>query len=345
MGLCRKSSVRFGMIEAMSSRGNTAPVGAQRGCADPHARSVRSLASARRAVPRPARTRRVDQREGLLRAERQPHDLPVDRHVGDRAGRDRGRHGGLGRDLRHRRAAGRARDPARRADPVRRGPRPARRGGDLRRALRPACACAARRAATTATRSRRSTSRCGISRRRQAGVPLSRRSAARASSAIPAYVSGLPKATLDERVELARDLAVARLPRHQVRGRRVARRRRRRDARVARGAGPRRRPDGRPALEVLRRDEALELARRRSRRSTPTSSRRRVASEDIDGLAEVAAQSPLPIAAGEEWRNVWEARMRLAARAARVRAARDGPHRRVAVPRDREARRRASRGG
>ena len=76
--------------------------------------------------------------KGYIVRRGQPHDLPVERHVGAREGHRGRRHRRLGRDVRHRRAAGRARDPARSAVPVRRGTRRARRGSDLRRALRPA---------------------------------------------------------------------------------------------------------------------------------------------------------------------------------------------------------------
>ena len=68
---------------------------------------------------------------------------------------------------------------------------------------------------------------------------------------IPAYASGLPRATLPERVALAPRTGRARVARRQVRRGGRAPRRGRRDARAAPGARRRGRDHGRPALEVL----------------------------------------------------------------------------------------------
>jgi galactonate dehydratase len=125
---------------------------------------------------------------------------------------------------------------------------------------------------------------------------------------IPAYVSGLPKATLDERLELARrfvndgytaikyaapaasDGIVTEM----------------RALRTGLGAEVELMVDlhwkfnARAALALIR-----ELAPFRPRFIEAP-----CAPEDIAGLAEVAAASPIPIAVGEEWRNVYEAKLR-----------------------------------
>ena len=58
-------------------------------------------------------------------------------------------------------------------------------------------------------------------------------------------------------------------------------------------------------------DEALDLARELAT-SRPYFVEAPVAPEDVDGLAEVCRRSGVPVAAGEEWRNAHEARLRLA---------------------------------
>ena len=59
--------------------------------------------------------------------------------------------------------------------------------------------------------------------------------------------------------------------------------------------------------------------------------------EDLEGLAHVAAQTSVPIAAGEEWRTVYEALPRFERRSVIGHPAGDGAHRRDAVPGDRPA--------
>ena len=94
--------------------------------------STRSRPSSSR-IPRdvpylgPLGPARASMREGYVVRQRQPLDLPDDRHVGAGEGDRRERHGRLGRDLRHRRAAGGHRDHRRRARPGDHRPRSARR--------------------------------------------------------------------------------------------------------------------------------------------------------------------------------------------------------------------------
>ena len=121
-------------------------------------------------------------------------------------------------------------------------------------------------------------------------------SAGSAPTALPAYVSGLPQATLQERCDLAR-----RMGRQGLRAIKfaaavsddgiVAEMAALREARR-----PRRRPDGRPALEVHRRrgDPPDPTA---GGRTTSTSPRRRAQPEDIEGQAEVARGIGVPLGA------------------------------------------------
>ncbi len=82
-----------------------------------------------------------------------------------------------------------------------------------------------------------------------AGQPLVKLLGGQRMDRIPAYVSGLPRPTLDQRLELAAT-GPPRLRRLQVCRRGVAGGHRRRDAGTAGGARTRREADGRPALEV-----------------------------------------------------------------------------------------------
>ena len=125
---------------------------------------------------------------------------------------------------------------------------------------------------------------------------------------IPAYVSGLPKATLDERLDLARhfidngytaikyagpsasDGIVT-----EMRALRAAL-----GAEVDLMADLHWRFNAKAALALVR-----ELAPYRPRFIEAP-----CAPEDIGGLAEVTAASPVPIAVGEEWRNLYEAKLR-----------------------------------
>lgn len=144
---------------------------------------------------------------------------------------------------------------------------------------------------------------------KEAGVPLHQAIGTRRVYRVPAYVSGLPKATLDERVALAKDW--------QARGFGGVK-----FAAVVAYEGI---VDEMRALrEALGRDadlmvdlhwkftarEALELAADLAP-FDPYFIEAPCAPEDIDALAHIAARAPIPVAAGEEWRNAWEARMRL----------------------------------
>ena len=126
---------------------------------------------------------------------------------------------------------------------------------------------------------------------------------------IPAYVSGLPRATLDERVLLARDWI--------DRGYRaikyagvvadagvVAEMRALRDAL---GSGVDLMADMHWRYGA---DEAIAIASRMAA-AEPFFIEAPCAPEDIAGLARVASESGVPVAAGEEWHNAHEAALRL----------------------------------
>jgi L-alanine-DL-glutamate epimerase-like enolase superfamily enzyme len=143
---------------------------------------------------------------------------------------------------------------------------------------------------------------------RQAGVPLSAALGATRLTPIPAYVSGLPKATLAERVALARAFAArgfralkyaAAVSHEGV----VAEMHALREAL----------PDAHLMVDLHWRygvDEALQLARELAP-ARPFFIEAPCPPEDVDALAEVAARSGIPVAAGEEWHSVHEARLRL----------------------------------
>ena len=162
--------------------------------------------------------------KGYYRSARQSHDLPVDRHVGAREGDRGGRNRGLGRDLRHRRAAGGPRDPARSADPVRRRSRRARCRFDLRRALRPAAR--ARRVGRLLRRCAGGDRHRALGRRGATGRRAAVRGARRCAqcSALPAYVVGPAEGHAGRAGRARARLRGTRLSRRQVRRRRVARR-------------------------------------------------------------------------------------------------------------------------
>lgn len=144
---------------------------------------------------------------------------------------------------------------------------------------------------------------------RAGGVSLAQWLGGSVPRALPAYVSGLPRATLPERVALAREFVAA-------------------GFRAIKFAAPAATEGIVAEMRALREalgDEielmadlhwqfdadaacalACELAPWRPRfLEAPC------APEDIAGLAAVAARAPVPIAAGEEWHNVYEAGWRL----------------------------------
>jgi L-alanine-DL-glutamate epimerase-like enolase superfamily enzyme len=143
---------------------------------------------------------------------------------------------------------------------------------------------------------------------RQAGLPLSDALGGAKSNRIPAYVSGLPKATLIERVALAgafaargfRGIKYAAAVSHEgVVEEMLALR----DAL----------PDADLMVDLHWRyaaGEALRLARELAA-ARPYFVEAPCAPEDVDGLSEVARQANVPIAAGEEWHSVHEAKLRL----------------------------------
>jgi len=128
-------------------------------------------------------------------------------------------------------------------------------------------------------------------------------------SAVPGYLSGLPAATLDERVALARDwqrrgvnaFKFAAVVSHEGIAQEFA------ALREALG----------PQAELMvdlhwkfDAPQALELARALAPLK-PSFIEAPVKPEDIDGLIEVCAASPVPVAAGEEWATQYEAQHRL----------------------------------
>ncbi len=144
---------------------------------------------------------------------------------------------------------------------------------------------------------------------RRAGVPLAQALGGVHTARIPAYVSGLPRAELADRVDLARDF-VAR----GFRGIKYAAVVSRQGVAVemhALRAGLGHDVDLMVDLHwKYTATEALALAADVAS-AHPYFIEAPCASEDVDALAEVAARSGLPVAAGEEWRNVFEAQLRL----------------------------------
>ncbi len=149
-----------------------------------------------------------------------------------------------------------------------------------------------------------------------ASLPLSKLLGGQRHRQIPAYVSGLPRASVSERCELAREW--------QAKGFRGFK-----FAAVVSHEGVV------PEMEALRRAlggdadimvdmhwkhtaaEASALIEDMSAHKLHFAEAP-CAPEDIDGLAEVAAKVTVPIAAGEEWRTVYEARQRLQRRACSI---------------------------
>ncbi|MDQ6917089.1 MAG: mandelate racemase/muconate lactonizing enzyme family protein [Pseudomonadota bacterium] len=139
-------------------------------------------------------------------------------------------------------------------------------------------------------------------------------------TSIPAYASGLPRATLDERVELAQELVA-----QGFRGIKFA-------AVVSQDGAQRSVVD-----EMRRLREAVgndvEIMVDLHWKYTPTEAITLIralepfrpyfveapcAPEDVDGQADVAANVTTPIAGGEEWSTVFQARTRFAHRCVRV---------------------------
>ena len=129
------------------------------------------------------------------------------------------------------------------------------------------------------------------------------------TATIPAYVSGLPKATLPERVALAGQWRARGFRGIKYAGV-VAREGVAEEMHALRAALP---PDTDLMVDLHWRytaDEALALARVLAD-ARPYFIEAPCAPEDVAGLERVAAEAGLPVAAGEEWRNVYEAQLRL----------------------------------
>jgi len=143
---------------------------------------------------------------------------------------------------------------------------------------------------------------------RLTGGPLAHVLGGARATRIPAYVSGLPRATLDERVTLAREWI--------ARGYRAVKYAGAVSAsvvdemhalRAALGA------DVDLMVDLHWRysaDEAIGVAHRMAG-DRPYFIEAPVAPEDVTGLVSVAANANVPVAAGEEWHNVYEAALRL----------------------------------
>ncbi len=144
---------------------------------------------------------------------------------------------------------------------------------------------------------------------RQAGAPLCEALGGARTKSIPAYVSGLPKATLAERVSLAREFAA-----RGFRGVKYAAVVSHEGVVEEMNALRAALPDADLMVDLHWRygaGEALRLARELAP-ARPFFIEAPCAPEDILALAEVAKGAGLPVAAGEEWRNAFEARLRLA---------------------------------
>ncbi len=147
----------------------------------------------------------------------------------------------------------------------------------------------------------------------QAGLPVAKLLGGRRHERIPAYVSGLPRPTLDERVAFARSwmekgfssvkFAAAVADEGSVRELQALRRGLGEDVRIAVDLHWQL-----EAAEAVRLIEAMAPER-------PWFAEAPVKPEDIEGQAWVAAHSRVPQALGEEWRTVYEARPRLERRA------------------------------
>jgi galactonate dehydratase len=144
---------------------------------------------------------------------------------------------------------------------------------------------------------------------RQAGVPLHVALGGARTDHVPAYVSGLPKSTLMERVTLAREFAA-----RGFRGIKYAAAVSHEGVVAEMQALRAALPDAELMVDLHWKyapEEALDLCRALAP-ARPYFVEAPCAPEDIEGLAHVARDAGLPIAAGEEWRNIHEARQRLA---------------------------------
>jgi L-alanine-DL-glutamate epimerase-like enolase superfamily enzyme len=143
---------------------------------------------------------------------------------------------------------------------------------------------------------------------RQAGVPLCEALGGARTKRIPAYVSGLPVATLAQRVALARAFDARGFHAIKYAGA-VSREGVVEEMAALRDALP----DATLMVDLHWRytaDEALQIAHSLAP-AKPYFIEAPCPPEDVDALVEVASRAGVPVAAGEEWHNVHEARLRL----------------------------------
>lgn len=141
------------------------------------------------------------------------------------------------------------------------------------------------------------------------GVPLVDALGGARQASVPAYVSGLPKATLEERVALAiewrdrgfRGVKYAGVVSHEGVALEMH------ALRAGLGAASDLMVDLHWRYDA---QAALELARNIAS-AAPYFIEAPCAPEDIAGLARVARDAGVPVAAGEEWHNAYEAQLRL----------------------------------
>jgi len=147
-------------------------------------------------------------------------------------------------------------------------------------------------------------------RARAEGKPLWSLLGDRQREAIPGYVSGLPAATLDARVEMARSFAaeghdafkIHAVVSHEGIVEEIA------ALRAALGPSAELMVDLHWKFDVA---QALAMAQQ-LQPHTLTFIEAPLKPEDVAGLIELGRASPIPLAAGEEWHTEYEARLRLA---------------------------------
>lgn len=148
---------------------------------------------------------------------------------------------------------------------------------------------------------------------RIAGLPLANLLGGCRQPRLPAYVSGLPKATLSERVELAKSWVARGFKAIKYAGA-VSREGVVAEMRALREALG---PDVDLMVDLHWKYTAAEAIQLCDELAPyrPVFAEAPCQPEDTEGLAAVAARSRVPIAAGEEWRTVFECRPRMEARA------------------------------
>ncbi len=146
-------------------------------------------------------------------------------------------------------------------------------------------------------------------RARSHRVPLWKLLGERRYEAIPGYLSGLPAATLEEKVSMARDFAAQGHTAFKVHA--VVSH----DGIVEEMAALRQAlgPDAALMVDLHWKftcEQALELAQQLAPHRMKFIEAP-LKPEDVDGLIELGRRSPIPVAAGEEWHTEYEARLRL----------------------------------